>query len=289
MMAAPTSSLPRLPLALASVFLAVSVYADDDDERGAPIESLFKTELVFPQSQGEIQLGTLPAYRNGPEGTAFVLPIGIEYGITDSLQFEVEWDAYINADSTEEDESGSGQGNLGLGLMYSWIDTAESGFNFAIGFGYGLASGDGHFLEGGTREDSQELYVIFAKDLEEGSESQLFVQIGVELQKDRRQPMSVVLAGWDEDEDHDAGGGDDDENAPHDPNVWFANIGGYSTWKDAVLSLELNLSEEEEERYVTPGISNRPMDDVEIGVGVAVGLTEEADDYQIIGKLIWEF
>jgi len=75
------------PLALASVFIAVSVYADDDDDEGGPpIEGIFKTELVFPQSQGEAQLGTLPTYCDGPEGTAFMLPIGMEYEITDSLQ-----------------------------------------------------------------------------------------------------------------------------------------------------------------------------------------------------------
>jgi hypothetical protein len=56
-----------------------------------------------------------------------------------------------------------------------------------------------------------------------------------------------------------------------------------------VLSLELNLSEQEEYRYVTPGISWRPMDDFELGLGVAVVLTQESDDYQIIGKFVWEF
>lgn len=76
------------PLALASVFIAVPVYADDD-EGGPPIEDIFKTELVFSQSQGEAQLSTLPTYRDGPEGTAFMLPIGMEYEITDSLQLKI--------------------------------------------------------------------------------------------------------------------------------------------------------------------------------------------------------
>jgi hypothetical protein len=33
----------------------------------------------------------------------------------------------------------------------------------------------------------------------------------------------------------------------------------------------------------------QPMDDMEVGLGVAVGLTAEEDDYQLIGKLLWEF
>lgn len=278
-----------VPFVLTGVCFSSPSVADDDEQR-PPIEELFKTELIFPQEQGEIQLGTLPTYRDGPEGTAFVLPVGMEYGITDSLQFEAEWDAYINAESDEEDESGSGQGNLGLGLMFSRIDIADSGFHIAAGFEYEFASGDGKFLEGGNREDSRELYLIFAKDLEESSQSQLFFQFGVELQKDGRRAEPGILADLDED-DPDAGDGDDDDDEVfrHDSNVWFANLGGYTTWKDAVLSLELNLSEEEEERYVTPGITSQPLDDLEIGLGVAIGLAEEADDYQIIAKLIWEF
>lgn len=293
----PTAGpIPRFLLpSILAVLCFPSFSAADEDEGGPPIEELFKTELVFPQEQGELQLGTLPTYRDGPKGTAFVLPIGLEYGITDSLQIEAEWDAYINADATEDDESGSGQGNLSLGLMYSRIDIGDSGFHIAAGFEYEFASGDGKFLEGGNREDSQELYLIFAKDLDERSESQLFLQVGVELQKDGRRARPTTLADLDEDEgtasedDLVAEDGDDDEFSRHDPNVWFANVGGYTTWNDLVLSLELNLSEEEEERYVTPGITTQPLDNLEVGLGVAVGLTDEADDYQVIAKLVWEF
>ena len=277
-------------MTLSVIILAVPGYAvaDDDDEWQPPIEDLFKTELVFPQEQGELQLATYPSYGDGPEGSAFLLPIGMEYGISDSLQLEAEWDAYIDADATEPDESGTGQGNLQLGLMYSLIDIRGSGFHFAAGAEYEFASGDRRFLEGGIREDSQELYLIFAKDLEEDSKSQLFLQVGVELQQDGRRPLRLSLDDLEEDDD-DLVDEDDDHDVRHDPNVWFANIGGYASWNQAVLSLELNLSEEKEERYLTPGISYHPMDDFEIGVGVAVGLADEADDYQVIGKLVWEF
>lgn len=272
---------------MAGIIFIVPGYtvADDDDEWQPPIEDLFKTELVFPQDQGELQLATYPSYGDGPEGSAFLLPIGMEYGITDSLQLEAEWDAYIDADATDADESGAGQGNLQLGLMYSLIDIRGSGFHFAAGAEYEFASGDRRFLEGGIREDSQELYLIFAKDLEEDSKSQLFLQVGVELQQDGRRPLRLSLDDPAE-EDDDLG---DEDDARHDPNVWFANLGGYTSWNQAVLSLELNLSEEEEERYLTPGISYRPFENFEIGVGAAVGLTGEADNYQVIGKLVWEF
>ena len=277
---------PLLLLGLTGLCFSQPSIANENEDWKSPIEELFKTELVFTQSQGELQLATAPTYRDGPEGTAFVLPVGIEYGITDSLQLEAEWGAYVDADATDEDMSGSGQGNLSLGLLHSWTDIAKSGLHFAAGLEYEFASGDEKFLDGGNRKDSQELYLIFAKDLEDDSESQLFLQVGVELQQDGRRPMSIILADSDQGDDTEAG--DDDDSAPHDPNVWFANVGGYMTWKEAVLSLELNLSEEEEDRFATPGISYRPMNDVEIGLGIAVGLTEEADDYQIIGKLVWE-
>ncbi len=145
----------------------------DEDEWDPPLEDLFRTDLVFPQERGELQLGTLPRYQHGPEGNAFVLPIGIEYGITDAFQIEAEWDAYIHADADEDDESGSGQGNLQLGFMYSWIDIQDSGLHMAAGFDYEFASGDLEFQEGGFREDSQELFLNFAKDLAEASRAQV--------------------------------------------------------------------------------------------------------------------
>jgi len=236
---------------------------------------------VFPQEQGELQLGTLPTYGDNPEGSAFVLPVGLEYGLTNSLQFQAEWDAYIDADATEDEASESGQGNLGLGLMYSWIDIRDSGLHMAAGLEYEFASGDLKFQEGGFREDAQELFLIVAKDLDETSARQLFLQIGVEFRKDGSPARPIGATDLDDDEDSESSEG-------HDPNVWFANLGGYTTWGETVLSLEINLSEDAQERYVTPGITYQPAEGFEVGLGVAVGVDDESDDYQVIGKLIWE-
>ena len=280
-------------IALVSVVAAATA----DEEPAPPIEDLFKTDLVFPQGQGELQLSTFPTFRKGAEGRALELPIGAEYGITDSLQLEVEWDAYIDFDANEADQSASGQGNVGLGLMYSLLDIGDRGFNAALGFEYEFASGDRGLLDDGNRKDSQTLYLIFAQDLAPDLGRKLFLQAGVELQGRRR--STPLAAGLEPDEDdgrEDAAtidpmspGAEDDGDDGHDPNVWFANVGGYTTLNAVVLSLELNLSEEQEERYVTPGISFKPIEPVEIGLGLAAGLTEEADDYQIIAKFVWEF
>lgn len=287
----PIPFLPHTPdtlpaLILTGICLAIPASAvgrDDDEQWQPPIEDLFKTELVFPQDQGELQLATYPTSRKGSEGSAFVLPIGMEYGITDSLQIEAEWDAYIDADTGPAQDSGSGHGNLQLGLMYSLINVGDRGIHVAAGFEYQFASGDRKFLESDLREDSQELYLIFAKDLQEGALSQLFIQAGVELQKNGS-ALSLIDA-----PDLDSEDANEDGPESHDPNVWFANIGGYMTRGDVVLSFEFNLSEDREERYATPGISYPVSDDFEVGIGVAVGLTREADDYQVIGKLLWEF
>jgi len=256
----------------------------EDDEWDPPLEELFRTELVFPQQQGELQLGTFPSYTHGPEGNAFALPIGAEYGITDSLQIEAEWDVYIHADAEQDEESGSGQGNLQLGFMYSWIDIQDSGLHIAAGFDYEFASGDLKLQEDELREDSQELFLIFAKDLDEASRQQLFLQVGVEFQKDGRPGRGT--GNGDPHLDKEA---ESESSEGHDPNVWFANLGGYTTWGGTVLSLEISLSEEAEERYVTPGITYQPAEGFEIGLGVSIGTDNEADDYQVIGKLIWEF
>ncbi|NEV60823.1 hypothetical protein [Thiorhodococcus minor] len=276
--------------ALATGLLMAPLHADaeteDADPGDPPIEDLFKSELVFPQERGELQIASFPSYREGPEGSVVSVPIGIEYGITDAFQLEVEWDAYVDADGDSAEESGSGQGNFQLGLMYAMIDIAGSGFHVAAGAEYEIASGDQVFLENGNRADSQELYLIFAKDLAEASTSLVFVQVGVELQPDRREAATLVGALHD---DPEIMGSEDDDDGALDPNVWFLNLGGYTPLGEAILSLELNLSEEEEERFVTPGISYQPGGGLELGLGVALGLTEEADDYQVIAKLLWEF
>jgi hypothetical protein len=278
----PTPQRHELVL-LATLLGAGAAPAQADYDWRPPLQDLFRTDLVFPQEQGELQLGTFPTWGDGPAGSAFVLPIGVEYGITDSLQIEAEWDAYIHADAEEDEESGSGQGNLQVGFMYSWIDIQDSGFHTAAGFEYEFASGDPEFQEGGFREDAQELFLIFAKDLDVTSRRQLFLQVGVEFRKDRRPATAIGSGDLDLDQE-----GESESSEGHDPNVWFANLGGYTTWGATVMSLEINLSEDAEERYVTPGITYQPAEGFEIGLGVAVGVDDEADDYQVIGKLIWE-
>ena len=66
----------------------------------------------------------------------------------------------------------------------------------------------------------------------------------------------------------------------------FFNIGGYRKLGNQLLSLQ--YSYEEEARYLTPGIIRRWQNGWEAGMGIPVGLNDDADDFRVIFLLIYE-
>jgi len=53
-------------------------------------------------------------------------------------------------------------------------------------------------------------------------------------------------------------------------------------------SLEWNLGEEDEERYLSPGLTWTSARAWQIGLGVPLGLKDEADDYRVILQIVHE-
>lgn len=230
------------------------------DDEAAPLEELFRTEMVFPQEKGEWQFIASPSYEKGGSEVdkGFTVPLTMEYGLTDQLTMELNWEAYKyqrrieEEDGEFEEETGNGLGNLSFELQYSWIDIARSGTHVAVGFEYELPTSDRKLVEDDEgRADEHEVYVTIAKDFDSWSENQVLLQVGMEREEDS------------------------DE-------VGFANLAGYMTIDRTVYSLELSLSEARDERFITPGVHFKPMEDVEIGLGVSFGIDEEASDYQLL-------
>ena len=102
---------------------------------------MFQSELVYPQEKGELQFTLVPQVRKGGDRTRWIGELVLEYGLTDSLQVELEWSAFERVDP-EDGESTAGTGDLELGLKYSWMNIAETGFHSAVGVGLGLPTGD---------------------------------------------------------------------------------------------------------------------------------------------------
>jgi|LWDU01.1.fsa_nt_gi hypothetical protein len=232
-----------------SLFYTIAVAASEREEL---IQEVFKSDLVFPQQAGEIQLSLLPEYAESDEETSWAVPVSVEYGITDNLQVEFEWVSYGHNNPDDEGAS-AGIGNLEIGLQYSWLAIADSPFHAAVGVEFGLPLGDDD-KELGEGEKSLGSYFIFAVDVADNTHA--FVQFGVEYPE-------------------------------HETRERYANLGVISSVTDDV-SLTLEYNWEEEAQYLTPGVVWSPIDDWGFAIGVPIGLGDEANDFELILHIILE-
>jgi hypothetical protein len=86
---------------------------------------------------------------------------------------------------------------------------------------------------------------------------------------------------------------EDDGPAAHE---FLWNNGIVLPWGKERLTLELNWTTnrwnhdgDESTLYATPGYIHKVSKSLEWGIGIPVGLTEESDDYRIMGLLTWEW
>jgi hypothetical protein len=82
-------------------FWPASARADDDDAPAStnrvkrPVEELFKTDVVYPEEQGELEVEAASVYQNHAGGDIWTIPLSLEYGLNDRWQVEAEWDALV--------------------------------------------------------------------------------------------------------------------------------------------------------------------------------------------------
>ena len=216
------------------------------------VNELFQSNVVYTQEADEIQLTLRPEYRNSANGDHWLLLVGAEYGFTDAFQAEVAWTAY-ERDDPDSGPSADGVGDLFIALQHSWLNVADEPLHVAISLELALDTGNDELElseEGTVWEPS--LIVASSPSYLMGIEA--FIEIGLEISSE------------------------DSET--------FFNIGGYRKFGNQLLSLE--YSYEEEERYLTPGISRRWQNGWEAGMGIPVGLNDDADDFKVIFLLIYE-
>jgi hypothetical protein len=234
---------------VAVLFCTTLSWAHDSEE---PIQEVFKSDLVFAQEAGEFQFSIMPQYAQSGEESSWAIPLSIEYGITDNLQLEFEWVSYGQNDPHDEGAS-RGIGDAEIGLQYSWMEISGSEVHAALGLEVGIPLGDDK-EELGEGEKSLATYLVLGVNFTDSLHA--FMQLGVEYPE-------------------------------HETRERYSNVGlvGKIT-DDAALTLE--YSWQESERYITPGLVWSPADDWELGLGVSVGLDDEANDYQFILHIIIE-
>jgi hypothetical protein len=235
-----------------------------------PLEELFMTETVYPQDKREIQITVGSQFSKSSGRKLFQTPMSIEYGLTDKLQISLEW-APTNRLKIDG-ETFRGLSDMEVGLKYSWMNIGKSNFHIATGFDLGVPSGSVK-KELGEGAMEYEPYVVVAKDFPHLSRLQLFSQFGFSV----AQPVRF------------AADDDDDEKSVSKGIEW--NNGFFVAYKQTAFATELNWEKNGEEStlYLTPGIVWSLPRDLELGLGVPIGMTKSADSFRVIVKLSYEF
>ena len=254
--------------------------ADADDQNSTnqdqrPIEELFKTDTVFPQEAGELEIELAPLYQNNAGGDTFTAPVSLEYGLTSRWQVEAEWDSYVQH-LPAHGLTTRGIGDLELGTQYSFMNLGGSLFHLAARFSVELPLGDvNQDLSEGFVE--YEPAVILARDFPELHHTQVFTEVGASLVQRVKSPADE----------------DDAEPAAHELNLgagFFTQLPlGTATFEFNWNDNEWNHHGTENELYVTPGWLWKPVKNIELGAGIPVGLNRQSDRYELAAHIVYEF
>ena len=169
-----------------------------------------------------------------------------------------------------------GVGDLELGTQYSFMNIGDSLFHIAPRFSIRVPLGDvNQGLSEGFLE--YEPAVIVARDFPELHHTQLFTEIGASFVQRVRTPADAA----------------DAEPAAHELN-WGS--GFFVLFPRTAATMEFNWANNqwnhhgtENELYLTPGCLWRAARNIEIGLGIPVGLNNRSDRFDLIAHLVCEF
>ncbi|MGO8675253.1 MAG: hypothetical protein ACLQVX_05225 [Limisphaerales bacterium] len=266
---------------MALSFSSTPARANDDDADGStnrvrrPIEELFKTDVVYPQEKGELQVELASSYQNRSGGDVWTIPLSLEYGLTDSWQVQAEWNSLVQR-YPENQPVARGVGDLELGTQYSFINIGGSLFHVAQRFSIQVPVGD---VNKGLSEGflEYEPSVILARDFPQLHRTELFTEIGAGLVQRVNTPKNP----------------DTEQPAAHE----FRLGGGlFVLFPHAAATLEFNWANNqwnnhgtENEVYATPGCLWRVRPEMEIGLGIPIGLNNGSDRFDVMAHFVWEF
>ncbi|MCK5727554.1 MAG: hypothetical protein KAH22_12110 [Thiotrichaceae bacterium] len=216
------------------------------------LSKLFLSETAYVQEQGEKRVITSPTLEVIDDGNRFSIPVMLEYGVTDSLQLGLGITPYRRLKNNAGTDSGIG--NLKIGVKYAWKDLDEDGLNVAVGYTHESARSG--------LESERNLYVSFGKDVD------LDPFIGNQYQGDAQAFLEI---------------GTKYQNGDTGP---YINTGVYLDRGEHVLSGEVNWSDDHV--FLTPGITWKPSEEWEFGLGLPLGLSGETD-VQLASNIIYNW
>lgn len=265
-----------LVLALAAFFQTINAQSTTTQSENQPLQEVFQTELVYPQEKGEFQLTFAPRFSRKDDERTTDFPVRLEYGITNRWQIEVEWNTFTRRRSADSGEKEKSTGDVSISTKYSFLNIKKSNFHSSVQFEVEFPTGnvDKELSEGFIEYSPS---ASFAKDFPRLNRLQVFSQIGVNLkQRVKKSRFSEEL-----------------ESGAHE---FFLNGGFFLPVKKARFVGEINWNTNqwnkrgsENEVYVTPGFVYKLPGRWEIGIGVPIGVTRDADKFRTIGQVIFEF
>jgi hypothetical protein len=257
--------------ALALTVLSAPVWAQEAPKPAQPLQELFFTEVVYPQSRHEVQL-TLGSFVDRTRADKSALaPISVEFGLTDHLQLEGAWYGYSHY---HDDPLGHlVTARWSAGAKYSLMNIRQSSIHAAFGIDVEFPRPSAFSAGEGENDDTEfEPYVAMAGDV--GGVT-LFGSAGLSLAKGQLRP---VLTG---------------KEAPDDQGTISGGalirlrrvtVAGEYTSRSDQAPWRLNGSP-----LVTPSLVVHPGGEWELGFGLPIGIRAGTHKPGLALHLVKEF
>jgi hypothetical protein len=246
------------------------------EEARALLQELFRSETVYPQGKGELQLTVTPEFIGGDRDSARTSAV-LEYGISSAWQVGFGLDTTVTKRTAPLGTDSQGD-ELELGIKRSFMNVRDSSTSLALGFETTRPAA-ANSEDGVEKHAEYGPFVVIAKDLRRWN-AQIFAQAGLNLRSLREQ--GVEMEELEEEED--------------DRTEWA--VGGFFQAGPVVLTHELNwisprwgqLSDRRQV-YWTPGVvwHMGSENGWELGLGASLGLTRSSDPLRVALKLTGEF
>jgi hypothetical protein len=239
--------------ALADSPAATQAAGEHEEEKkpGGLFTELFVGEKIYLQEKGEWYLIVTPAFAKAPDEKEFELEAEVIYGLTDQLQLSAEVPfVVVNPDAGSQHQ---GIGDLDFAANYNFIQTSQ--FALGVRAEFIVPTGDeNRGLGGGQFAVVPALLAGFRF-----GDAELYASVGEFI-------------------------GEDDD-------AFTYTVAGAYPWREFVGVLELTglNGSGADVLYLTPGAYWNVTEKIQVGLGVPIGLTDDSDDYQIVGKISFEF
>jgi hypothetical protein len=242
-------------------------------QEGPPIlEELFRSEIVYPQEAGEVQLTFAPEFGRSP-GRPVMASLSVEYGLTDAWQIGCGWQGALGGQGVPP--GAAAESELEFSVKRSFIHINHSSASLALGLEVARAAEDS--TAGGSSYEYRPV-AVFAKDFPRWN-AQVFALGSVNLSLLRET-----------ENEPGPGPGNDDKTE------WA--MGGFVKLGPVVLTQELNWLTSgwnpfspDRQVFWTPGVVWKPPSERvwELGFGASVGLSARADPLRLHVTLTHEF